>query len=87
MELGQIATAKIPASEAITPTQVYPMYEELVLRANIASEAEGMEGLACIQALVNTLGLPTIIKVVRAIEKNPALLQQAMPYLPLIIGQ
>jgi len=92
MELGQIETAKIPIAEVKTTSvisnssKVYPTYEDLTLRKiNVMSEEQAIEGLVCLEALVTAIGLPTIIKVVRAIEKNPTLLQQAMTYLPLIL--
>ena len=89
MELGQIETAKIATTEikpvAITKTEVkYPTYEDMVFRANIESEAEGIELLTCIQAVVNFAGAKMIIQAVRAIEKDPSIIQKAMSALPLL---
>jgi len=90
-ELGKIETAKIPADQAINgkpaivESKVYPGYDDITIRVHMTSEAEGMEGLVCIKALVDAIGLPTIIQAVRALEKRPGLLQQAMTYLPTIL--
>ena len=65
--------------------KIYPCYEEMTFRAPAQSEAHAIELLTCVQGLVNALGPDVIIAVVRKIEKNPALLQQAMTYLPLIL--
>jgi len=80
MELGQLEVAKIPATEA----KKYPAYEELTFRANVTSEAEAMELLVCIQAIVNFAGAQMIIKGVRTIEKDPSIIQKAMNALPLL---
>lgn len=106
MEIGQIATAKVPAEQARQATQTaqvvqeqsapvvpvvsttkYPMVEELTFRAYVSTEAEAHELLKSVQAIVNAVGGGTIIQVVRAIEKNPKMLQQAMTYLPLIMNK
>ena len=90
-ELGKVETAKIPADQAINgnpaiiESKVYPGYDDITIRVHMMSEAEGMEGLICLKAIVDAIGLPTIIHVVRTLEKRPGLLQQAMAYLPLIL--
>ena len=85
-ELGKVETAKIPADQAINGSPViYPKYEDLTFRANISSDAEGMEGLLCVQALVNAVGLTLIIKIVRALEKSPGILQQGLALLPTVL--
>jgi hypothetical protein len=73
-----IATAEAPVS-------VYPKYEELTFRAPVSSEEEALELLKSVQAIVNAVGGITIIRAVKAIERNPQILQQAMSILPLIM--
>lgn len=63
----------------------YPKFEELTFKAPVSSEEEALELLKSVQAIVNAIGGNTIIQIVKAIEKNPKLLQQAMTYLPLIL--
>lgn len=62
--------------------RVFPLVEELVIRASIKSDEHGMELLKCLQAVVNTFGADTIIDIVRTIEKKPELLNKAMKALP-----
>ena len=62
--------------------RVFPLVEELVIRASIKSDEHGMELLKCLQAVVNTFGADTIIDIVRTIEKKPELLSKAMKALP-----
>lgn len=83
-ELGQIEIAKIDATkiEVANKQQVYPMVEEMILRAIIKSEEHGYRLLRAIQILVNELGADVIISAVDEVEKNPALLTKAKTYLP-----
>lgn len=69
-------------TQEIKAPQVYPMVEELVIRATINSEEHGMELLKCIQTVVNSVGADQIISAVRAIEKNPSILTKAQTMLP-----
>jgi len=62
----------------------YPVIEEMTFKAYITSEAQGIELLTCIQAIVNSIGADTIIQTVRAIEKDPSILQKAKNALPLL---
>jgi len=71
--------------ESVNPKIVYPTVEDLTFRAYVSSEAEALELLKSVQAVVNALGGVTIIQLVKYIEKNPKTLQQAMTYLPLIM--
>jgi len=64
---------------------VYPAVEELTFRAYVANEEQALELLKSVQAIVNAVGGVTIIQIVKAIEKNPKMLQTAMTYLPLIM--
>ena len=81
-----LGVTQVPASQAIPglppSTKVFPMVEELTIRALINSEAHGYELLKCIQALVNAVGADAIIDIVRKVEKNPSLLAKAKAYLP-----
>ena len=85
-ELGQIETAKIPASEAktVVDDKQYPAYEDLCFRANVTSKEEAIELLTCVQAIVNFTGAQMIIQAVRSVEKNPAMLQKAIQGLSLL---
>jgi hypothetical protein len=93
MEVGKIETAKIPIEKVQQPIESveqvsvvkYPLVEDLTFRAYVSSEAEALELLTSIQAIINAVGGVTIIHVVQAIEKKPQLLQQAMNFLPLIL--
>ena len=93
MELGKIETAKIPMEQVNRPIEKveqvsavkYPIVEDLTFRAYVESEDEALELLKSIQAIVNAIGGVTIINVVKAIERKPQLLQQAMNFLPLIL--
>ena len=67
--------------------KVYPCYEDLTFRSPVNSEAQAIELLTCVQAIVSAVGTDNIIQLTRAIEKKPQLLQQAMTYLPLILGK
>jgi len=71
--------------EKIIESTAYPKYEELTFRAPVSSESEALELLKSVQAVVNALGGVTIIQLVKYIEQNPKVLQQAMTYLPLIM--
>ena len=79
----QGAKADLKVEEKIG--KIYPTYEEMTFRAPVESEAQAMELLTCVQAIVNAIGPDMIIAITRKIEKNPQLLQQAMTYLPLIL--
>ena len=89
-ELGQIEIVKKPVDQvktvpAIIESKIYPGYDDITIRVHMNSEAEGMEGLICIKALVDAVGLPIIIQVVRTLEKNPGMLKQALSYLPTLL--
>ena len=68
-------------------SKVYPCYEEMTFRAPVQTEAQAVELLTCVQAIVSALGTDNVIQITRAIEKKPQILQQAMTYLPLILGK
>lgn len=50
------------------------MEEELIFKAVVKDEAQGIELLKCVQAIVNTFGVEMIINTVRNLEKNSNLL-------------
>jgi len=85
--LNPVKTTPISEATAVPTASktVYPAVEELTFRAYVANEEQALELLKSVQAIVNAVGGITIIQVVKAIEKNPKMLQQAMTYLPLIL--
>ena len=70
--------------EKVVKKVTYPVIEEMTFKAYITSESQGMELLTCIQAIVNAVGADIIIQSVRAIEKDPSILQKAKTALPLL---
>ena len=81
MELAPLEMEKTSLTES---KKQYPNYEDLTFRANVTSEAEALELLVCIQAIVNFAGAQMVIRGVRAVEKDPSIIQKAMSALPLL---
>lgn len=83
----QLPVAQVPASEAKqgTPSNVYPLVEELTFRAIIQNEAEGYALLRAVQILVNEFGASSLISVMAKMEAKPALMQKAKSSLPYLL--
>lgn len=79
-----LGVKRVPADQAIPAVQegIYPKVEELIVRASVKSNAQAMDLLLCIQAVVNELGADTIIALVRKLEKDPSIITKAQKYLP-----
>ena len=76
-----LGVKKVPADQAIQG-DVYPKVEELIIRASVKSNAQAMDLLLCIQAVVNELGADTIVALVRKLEKDPSIITKAQKFLP-----
>lgn len=76
----------LPKEEPVAqPAVQYPMVEEMTFRGIISSKEEGLALLRAVQIMVNELGAPTIVQLMKVLEKKPQLMQQAKTYLPYVL--
>ena len=63
----------------------YPTVEDMTFRGIINSREEGLALLRAVQIMVNELGAPTIVQLMKILENKPQLMQQAKSYLPYLL--
>ena len=86
MENQEASVEKVPTTETIQGTEIYPKYESMTFRGHINSEKEGIALLRAIQIIVNELGTQTILQLMAKLESKPQLMVQAKNALPYILN-